>query len=189
MTRVEQRVSEVVKGDQAVPEVVDVPVSDLLLDERNARLAESSSSQHDTILALAQQQRDALVRLAADIVENGVDPMALLAIVPTGDQRRRYRVLEGNRRLLALRALETPAVVAPALSSNAQKRLNRLADRYSSSPIESMTCALFASEDEAQHWIELRHTGQTKASDWSSGAPTRKTVTPRGTGTGRPQGK
>jgi hypothetical protein len=36
--------------------------------------------------------------------------MALPAVVATADQRKSYRVIEGNRRILALRALETCGV-------------------------------------------------------------------------------
>jgi hypothetical protein len=145
-----------------VPEQVQIPLSDLLLDHENPRIKDTSDSQQTTALALTRQQGDNLVRLAADIVEHGLDPTALPAVVATGDQRKRYTVMEGNRRLLALRALETPSLVAPALSPTAARRLLNLAAAYQENPITYVSCVLFENEEEAQHWIETRHTGQNQ---------------------------
>lgn len=136
-----------------------VSVSKLLLDTQNARLAEDQASQPDAILALARLQGPRLVALAKDIVENGLDPLNLLAVVAMDGSNRRYRVLEGNRRTLALKALETPSVVGPALKPAERKALARLSARYQDNPVEEVNCILFESEDEAQHWIKLRHTG------------------------------
>jgi hypothetical protein len=143
-------------------EVVEIPIADLLLDSGNARLRDEQVNQQSTAISLARQQGPRLVNLAEDIVREGLDPTTLPAVIPTRDQKKRYVVLEGNRRLLALKALETPSLVAPALDSSAQKRLNRLSETYSDDPIESLWCVLFPSEDEARHWIELRHTGQNE---------------------------
>lgn len=127
---------------------------------RAAGSGEEQPSQQAIYLALATQQGRRLIKLAEDIIENGLDPITLPAIVATDDRRRRYRVLEGNRRVLALKALDTPAIVSSAFSSGAdQRRLNQLAARYSARPLDPIECVLFDSEDEAQHWIELRHTG------------------------------
>lgn len=145
-----------------MPEIVEIPVADLLLDDKNARLRDEQPSQQATALALAKQQGVRLVNLAEDITKDGLDPTSLSAVVPTGDQKKRYVVLEGNRRLLALKALETPSLVAPSLDAGSQKRLNRLAEQHSSNPIESIQCVLFDSEAEANHWLQLRHTGQNE---------------------------
>src|SRR2546430_179891 len=105
-------------------EVVNIATADLLFDENNPRLSAPQPSQQDAALELTRQQGDNIVRLAADIVDNGLDPMMLTAVIASGDRRKRYTVLEGNRRLLALRALETPALISPALSSNSQTKLS-----------------------------------------------------------------
>lgn len=141
-------------------EVVDVPLADLLLDPENARLSETVKSQHDVALALAKQQGDKLIRLAKDIVDNGLDPTTLVAIVPTEDQHKRYFVVEGNRRALALKALETPNLISPVLSAANLKTLTALAGKHAANPISSVKCALFASTKDADHWVELRHIGE-----------------------------
>ncbi len=71
-----------------------------------------------------------MVKLADDIVKYDVDPTALVAVVAVGDIRKRYRVIEGNRRVLALKALETPSLVTPALAPKDGRKLVRLSSEY-----------------------------------------------------------
>lgn len=142
-----------------MPEQVDIPLADLLIDARNARLREEQPSQQAALLAIAEQQGKRLLHLAKDIVANGLDPTTLPAVVPTEDQKKRYLVIEGNRRVAALKALETPSLIAPAFDTRSQKTLNNLANRFAQNPIESIICVLFQSEDELDHWVRLRHTG------------------------------
>lgn len=140
-------------------EVVEIPVVDLILDPGNARLGDEQPSQQAIYTTLAAQQGSRLIALARDIVENGIDPTTLPGVVATNDRRRRYKVVEGNRRVLALKALDNPAIVSSALNAKDQKALADLAARYAAEPIEMLQCVLFDSEDEAYHWIQLRHTG------------------------------
>jgi hypothetical protein len=141
-------------------EIVDIPTSDLLLDGGNARLAKELDGQQETALGLAEQQGEKLVKLAEDIVRNGTDPTTLPAVVAVGDTRKRYKIVEGNRRVLALKALETPTLVMPALSQKDGRKLAKLSSEYANNPLEELPCVLFKSEEEVRHWIELRHTGQ-----------------------------
>jgi hypothetical protein len=148
-----------------MPEYVSIPVSSLLLDNRNSRLPEQGATQQATALALVDQHgASALLKLAEDIVAHHLDPMSLTAVVPSADARKRYTVLEGNRRLLAIKALESPALVSPRLKPNQSRKLNTLSAQYAEDPIEEIRCVLFNSEEEARHWLVLRHTGQNEGS-------------------------
>lgn len=140
-------------------ERVSVRVVDLTLDQKNARLAEEQPSQPATYLALTKLDPRYVLNMAEDIVKNGTDPTSLPAVVAIGDRRKRYLVLEGNRRVLALKALETPSIITPELSSHQQKRLSDLAHKFALDPIDEIDCVLFKNEADARHWIELRHTG------------------------------
>lgn len=136
-----------------------VPLSKLVLDLENARLGEAQDSQPEAFAALAKQQGHKLIELAKDIVAHGVDPTTVLAVVATDGKSRRYRVLEGNRRTLALKALETPQIVMPALDEPDRRQLVDLSKKFHEDPVEELLCVLFDSEDDARHWIKLRHTG------------------------------
>ncbi len=140
-------------------EKVSVLVADLLLDQRNARLEEEQASQPATCLDLTALNPKYLLTLAEDIIDKGMDPLSLPAVVATRDRRKRYTVLEGNRRVLAVKALETPSIVHPELNAAQQRRLNELSARFHTNPIDEIDCVLFDDEESARHWIELRHTG------------------------------
>jgi hypothetical protein len=83
----------------------------------------------------------------------------------------RYVVLEGNRRLAAIRALENPEAVADSLESAVLNRIRQLSKRYQDNPIEEMAGVVVKDRDEARHWIELRHTGSNQGAgvlDWGA---------------------
>lgn len=139
-----------------MPQTQSIPVVDLLLDQENARLGETQTSQQAVYLALARLLKGKFVVLAQHIVDNGLDPMALPAVV--GPDGGRYRVLEGNRRVLALKALETPSIVKGGLPPAEQRKLEVLAVKYAEGPLDKIDCAVFDREEDAYPWIELRHT-------------------------------
>jgi hypothetical protein len=140
-----------------VHETREIPVADLLLDQDNARLGARQTSQQAVYLSLAKELNAQLVALARDIVDQGTDPTALVAVVETDGGR--YRVLEGNRRVLALKALETPSIVKGGLTSSEQRKLEDLSKRFSENPVDVVSCVVFDTPEEAYHWIVLRHTG------------------------------
>lgn len=139
-----------------MPQTQSIPVVDLLLDQENARLGATQTSQQAVYLALAKLLKGKFVVLAQHIVDNGLDPMALPAVVAT--DAGRYRVLEGNRRVLALKALETPSIVKGGLPPAEQRKLELLAANYAEGPLDEIDCAVFDREEDAYPWIELRHT-------------------------------
>lgn len=144
-----------------MPRLSPIPVSDLLLDQKNARLGDEQASQQATIHALAKQQGRRLVKLAESIVESGLDIAQPLTVVATGDKKRGYVVLEGNRRTLALKALETPTIVQSALAPGDFKKLVALSARFASDPVEEVECALYETQEEPQAiaFVISRHGG------------------------------
>lgn len=174
-----------------MPEIVDIPIADLLLDAENPRYRDVAKNQQVAATALAEKHPNQVVRLAADIVENGLDPTTLPAVVATADKRKkRYRTLEGNRRLLALKALETPTLISAVLPAGASKRLSALSKRFVSDPITDMKCVLFDKEDEAEHWVWNRHTGENEGAGLVTwGADEKERYKARRTGKLKPTGQ
>ena len=149
----------------------DIALSDLIVDERNARLRNPQANEQAALLVLAEQQKRRLLNLAGDIVEHGLDPTSLAAVVAVDDQKKRYIVIEGNRRVAALKALETPSIISPALDSGSQTRLNKLAASFAENPTTTVPCVIFESEGDLEHWVTLRHTGQNNGVglvDWGA---------------------
>jgi hypothetical protein len=143
-------------------ETLPIRIADLLIDAENPRLSLPNLGQREAQLELAKEQQTKLLRLAKDILQFGLNPADLPIIMPLKDDLERYVVLEGNRRLVALRGLENPDSLASALNPSVLAELRKLSKEYQPSPIESVSCLVVKDRDEAGHWIQLRHTGENE---------------------------
>ncbi len=145
---------------------------DLVLDAENPRLGNPNVGQRDVMRALAASQGRKLLALARDIVESGgLNPTELAIVMPFEDDEHRHVVLEGNRRIVAVKALENPESVNGAVDSAVLKELRNLSKQYLENPIEGIPCWVVKTRDDARHWIELRHTGENEGAGvvrWSS---------------------
>ena len=141
-------------------DVIDVQVSSLLFDEENPRLPSPNQGQREVLRALATNQGSKLRLLAEDILAFGLDPSDLMVVLRVEGPDNRFVVLDGNRRLSALRALENPELVAGAVSSQVLNALRRSSKGYQDVAIDSVPCAVVRDSDEARHWIELKHMGE-----------------------------
>lgn len=94
-----------------MPETTVVSPANLLIDEENPRISQPNAGQHKAMQALARHQGQKLLKLATDIVHYGLNPSELPIVMPFKDELERYVVLEGNRRLAALKALENPELI------------------------------------------------------------------------------
>jgi hypothetical protein len=143
-------------------ELVSATLSDLVVDSENPRLPQPNVSQREALRAIAHHQGRKILRLAEDIVESGLNPADLPIIMPLQDDLKRYVVLEGNRRVVALKALENPEWLVGAADSTVVTAMRKLSRIYQEAPIEAIQCVAVKDRDGAQHWIELRHTGENE---------------------------
>lgn len=143
-----------------------VSPADLLVDEENPRISDPDKGQNEAIRALVagngEGDQNKFLNLALDIVENGIDESNLPIIIPSETVSKRYVVVEGNRRVSALKALENPDILDGALSSASLSRLRKLSQRYQAKPISTLNCLVLENRDAARHWIELRHNGEAE---------------------------
>jgi hypothetical protein len=128
-------------------------VGQLMLDVENPRYGQTSS-QRDAITAVITHQGPKLVALAEHIGENGMNPADSLMVMSEG---KTFIVLEGNRRLAAIRLLAKPSLAA---GTNFEKAFSDIATRLS--PPKEISCVVMASRDEARPWILLRHNGESE---------------------------
>lgn len=140
-----------------MPDTLQIPVSDLLIDQENPRLPQPNVGQREAQRELVRLQQTKFLRLAEDIVRYGLNP-ADLPMVMRFDSRR-YVVLEGNRRLVAIRGLENPDSLVGAVTPTVAEKLRALSAEYQQNPIESINCSVVNDRDEAEHWMQLRHLG------------------------------
>ena len=131
----------------------EIPLVNLDLDRDNPRHGPVVDSS-EAISRLILDQRERLVRIAVDIHEHGLSPAMLFIVTPSTDGR--FTVLEGNRRLAALRILDDPNLLPDELRSPA---FSKAAAEPGGRPTAVM-CAVVPNRDEARLWLDRIHSGQ-----------------------------
>ena len=154
-----RRCSQIFYRVPAMSEIISVAPSQLIVDVINPRLPNANLGQRESLQAMAENQGKKLVSLAKDLVQFGINKSDLM-IVMADETGKRYIVLEGNRRLTALKGLENPDVFKGVISKSEFSSLKKQSDKYNKSPIDSINCWKVDTREEAEHWISLRHTGQ-----------------------------
>lgn len=136
----------------------NIPLSKLSLDFQNPRL-DNPVSTKDVMAAMLEQpvQGNKILRLAEDIVEHGIDPSSSLIVIPHEEKEDRFVVVEGNRRITALKLLGHPEN-----AGKYEKRFKPLADRLPESILKAIPCVVFPTREETNHWIKLKHTGENE---------------------------
>ena len=119
-------------------DILQIAPPDLLLDSENPRLAQYHLGQRQTLQQMSTLLQRKLATMAGDIVDHGLDPSTMPIVVRLSGSPTRYLVLEGNRRLAAIRALESPESVAPALTRTVLSKLRQHSRRYQDNPIDTM---------------------------------------------------
>ena len=141
------------------PKTERIKLANLHLDLRNFRF-EEQQSQKEAITTMIADQRSKLVTLAKDIFENGLNPTDVIIVVRMTGGNNQYRVLEGNRRVTCLKLINNPRLI-PDEFANIRRQFQRLAgNEERASQLRRPLCAIFANEEEADVWIERKHSGE-----------------------------
>ncbi|MFE0892069.1 hypothetical protein ACFW4Q_23810 [Streptomyces rochei] len=132
----------------------DFAVTDLTLDKQNPRHDVPTSTTREAISALLATDPEKWVNLAQDIASKGLNPTELTIVVQEeGDMV----VIEGNRRISALKALlDSTLVDDPEI----RKQIAIIARRNRNTIPHTVRCIVSPNRDAARHWIALRHTGE-----------------------------
>lgn len=131
-------------------------LSNLYLDLKNPRY-EEQKSQNDALNTIADEQKGKLLVLLKDILENGLNPSDVPIVMPDPTRNNGYVVLEGNRRIAALKLFKKPGILT---NETVRKRYNKLHDEYRWKAIKTVECLIVNSREEASLWIERKHEGE-----------------------------
>lgn len=123
-------------------EIRPIALSDLMFDNANPRLASTNTDQRASLQAIAEHQNVRLLALAAHIQENGLNPAEMPIVMPRPNDPNRFIVLEGNRRLAALKLLENPQRVTDVFHGKNLRDLKELSKSFQSDPITEVTCTV-----------------------------------------------
>ena len=128
-----------------------IPISKLMVNPSNPRF-EPVQDQGQAIQTMLSQAKKSIKALANDIAKSGLNPIKIIAVVPNG---QKYIVLEGNRRIIALKLLNNPGMTQDV---SIQSFFKKLKANYQIP--SSVYCTVFDNKAESKHWIILEHTGQ-----------------------------
>lgn len=139
----------------------EIPISDLLLDLENPRLAQGQQNQTEALHAMLRAEGPKTLALAESISKEGVSPGERLLVMPSEQDAAHFVVLEGNRRLVALKILADPTLATAVLTPAQQKNLAKWSTEYKKrGEVDAVECVAFTSREEANPWIERRHQGE-----------------------------
>lgn len=131
-----------------------IELAQLNVDLTNYRIGEFDT-QREAIKALLAHQGKKIVNLARDILELGtLNPSEHLIVIHDPEEEGQYLVLEGNRRVAALKTMATPEL---ADGLPIAKDFAKLAAQFAENPIRTVSCLVMKSKDDALPWIERKH--------------------------------
>ena len=115
-------------------------------------------NQREAISRMIDDQGQRLINLAQDILDNGLNPSDLIIVTKHAKTDGHYNILEGNRRITALKLLANPDLI-PDKHKSLLNSFKKLSERFYLSPISEIPCVVFDDEQLANRWIKLKHTG------------------------------
>lgn len=128
-------------------------VTSLLLDHENPRLPQSGGALGQRQIIDELVEHDAVYELARDITTQGFFPTEILLGVRDGDQ---LVIIEGNRRLAALKLLINPELAPqPHL-----EKFRRLSEKITATVISKIQVSIAPSREAATPILLSRHTAQ-----------------------------
>lgn len=136
----------------SMPEIIKVDLLDF--DARNARLTlNEAPSQGELIQEIARVEWKSCIELLKHIVKYGqLSPLENILLLSYGN---RYIVLEGNRRLFALRLLNRHKPTLQLLSRRQQTQAENIVKGHN--PITEVRAVIFKHRVDAAPWITLKH--------------------------------
>jgi hypothetical protein len=138
--------------------IVSIEIENLLIDLQNPRF-DPKSSQRDALQTIIHDQGKKLYNLAEDIVDSGVNPCEPLLVTQSEDPDF-HIVLEGNRRVAALKLLSSPQLLESVKTTKGlHNKYRTLHDRAENTLPTELQCVVLPRED-AKNWIMLKHTGE-----------------------------
>jgi len=129
----------------------DVNVEDLMLDPKNIRLEIENGTQDEIINDLFMNE-DAM-QILENIRENGYFPDEPPVVVLENDK---YFVLEGNRRVVALKAMISPEIAPTKYIEKIKKTM------IGNEPIEKIEVRVAKSRKDADLYLAAKHTKTTR---------------------------
>ena len=136
---------------------MELTIDDLLLDPENPRIG-SVETQAAALEAIVRLDTKHFKTMMGSITQHGLDPGDSLYIIQEAEEGDGYTVVDGNRRLAALKVLHEPAVLqGTELGDTIIKQLTKAAEDFDAASADLISCVLFDTRADADEWILRRH--------------------------------
>lgn len=137
----------------------DILVTRLSLDCGNPRHPQQST-QRDVVRWMTEgtgRIGDKLLALARDMAFYGLNPAERVMVIADSKKTDEYTVIEGNRRVAAVKLINNPSLAPTPQWAERFKKIQKSA----TASTKSLRCTIFELPDEAYHFIELKHLGES----------------------------
>jgi hypothetical protein len=134
----------------------EVNIDQLLLDEENIRLDISNKTQDVVITDLFVNEQS--MQILESIYKNGLFPDEIPVVIK---QDSKYIVIDGNRRVVSLKAMLTPGIVPKRY----QQKIEKMMQGYA--PIDKIKVIIAPSRKDVDKYLAAKHTKTTRR-PWSA---------------------
>lgn len=135
-----------------------ISLKDVILDSENARHGEKETQEEIYDWMSSGPIASKVLKLASDIAEKGISPLDNLGVIPSRNGAPApWTVIEGNRRIAALKFLNNPKLCRDL---KARKQYQQLKQSAKTPISKSIEFAVFDSFEDASYWIQIRHGGE-----------------------------
>lgn len=131
----------------------NIEVAKLMVNPENYRF-DPVDNQEEAIDLMLEEKGGEIVNLADHIYQYGLDRARDSRVLEI--KKELFLVLDGNRRVTAIKCLQNPHIVK---SESLRNKFLKILKSHGSIPSE-VNCFVYNNEDEAAEWIKIDHTGK-----------------------------
>ncbi len=141
--------------------IQQISLPDLIVNTENYRF-ESLASQKEAIDRMIENQGIKIYNLAKHIIENGLNPNKIIQVSPSNSDKKKFIVLEGNRRVIALKLLYHPDLIDESVEPGLKTKFKLLRETNKDKLTTKINCVVYDTPTEAEKWIKIEHTGENE---------------------------
>lgn len=134
-----------------------IPINKLIVNPENYRF-DPVDTQDQAIDLMIEKKGTEIYNLAKHILEYGLDGARDIRVLK---QDNVYLVLDGNRRITAVKCLKNPELIK---DNKMKSDFEKLPTLFSKEPPKEVNCYVYDIEKDASEWIRLDHTGKNNGS-------------------------
>jgi hypothetical protein len=131
----------------------DIEVQNLMVNPENYRF-DPVDNQGEAIDLMLEEKGEEIFNLAKHVLEHGLDKAKDSRVLEI--KKNLFLVLDGNRRVTAIKCLHDPSLIKAAALRTRFLNLRKGANN----PPNTINCFVYTTEKDAAEWIKLDHTGK-----------------------------